>query len=184
MREQLRPAGSRNKNSKQWGEQEWKYVYERLRRRCARWLNGDMAAVDDLVSQTTIKLFCLDDAIVLDNPYAWMSRTAWNQFIDDIRYRKRQRQLCERLASESCTHISSVISTEEQLLHEELLGRVDAVLDTLPAGQQRAFRLHIMEGKDYPEVAACLAISQPNARKRVQLARAAIREQLQAYLVG
>lgn len=180
MTEQLLPASRLDKSSENRVEQLWVENRNRLLSKFRQWLKGDHAAAEDLLSEATMKLLLHGQYDELDSPVAWLTHVAWNLFLDGCRQRRRELGAVERLFMDAQHDGQQCHSVEEQLLIAECFEKVDDVVGALPHGQQRAFRLHILDGMDYRGVAETLDITDANARKRVQLARSLLRREVLA----
>ncbi|MEA2695068.1 MAG: hypothetical protein QOJ16_4455 [Acidobacteriota bacterium] len=125
----------------------------------------------------------------LRDPKAWLNRLFRNACMDLYRKRKRQRELgvsnledLEGLQSPSAT---TVLKTPQQsYLDRELDAFVRQAVRALPERLRRPMVLRFFRQLSYQEIGLQLRISEENARKRVQQARAALRERLAGYSEG
>jgi RNA polymerase sigma factor (sigma-70 family) len=134
-------------------------TYEAGLRRYARNLTADQDWADDLVSETMFKAMPRFAVLSQLNAFqckAWLYRVLKNQFLDDLRTRKRQKDLLERLA---------------WLDWEPETFDLPTVLDGhIPAHHRRV--LHMRYGLDMSseEIAQKLGIPSATVRSRLRLA--------------
>lgn len=147
-------------------------------RMCTRWLGGREHDAEDMVSRGALKarefLRRHGRSIELFRP--WALRLLHNMCVDSFRGRDRDRE-----AELPAEWRSPAASPDEALLSRELGEAVAEAVAELPGRLHAAFCLRVLEELPYEEVSRQLAISQDNARKRIQQARQLLRARLDAY---
>ena len=121
----------------------------------------------------------------IENLEAWLTRLTCNVCLD--MHRERQRALQGRVSIDdgftadepalSCAH-----SPEDDYLACEVRKIVALAISELPASLRDAAHLRFVQEISYPVMARMLSITVENARKRVQQARAILRERIKADL--
>ncbi len=157
-----------------------------LRGRCRILLRGNRDDANDLFSQVMLKV-CTEQPGRLRNIRhvgGWLNRIAYNQFIDDQRERQAQERRDDSLSYLYETVGHQAPSPEQEFLNDELDRHIRSAFELLPDRLRRAAHLRFYEGAPYEEIAADLAISQANARKRIQEARKILAAYLRSYLDG
>jgi RNA polymerase sigma factor (sigma-70 family) len=167
-----------------WEEHE-KYLY----RICLRQLGGIQEEAEDALSLLMVKLLDLLPRYTdrIQNLRAWLTRITYNLCIDIRRELNRTRNLesIDELAAIESVELRSLSeSPEEAALQQESRRYIYHAIDDLPVKLRLPFLLHHLDDWSYNEIAARLAISPENARKRSQLARAVLHETLEKYLSG
>lgn len=120
----------------------------------------------DLVQETLLHVASQPDASAIDNPRAYLFRTAHNLAIDHFRKEKRRN---------TCTvdREDLVELPDEAPLPEEVIAsrrRLQALLHAmaeLPPLTQRIFTLNRLEGLGYAEVACALGVSESTVQKHL-----------------
>jgi RNA polymerase sigma-70 factor (ECF subfamily) len=107
---------------------------------------------------------------VPDNPSAWLYRVAKNRFIDEIRRERRGAEPELQLADPPDAFLPNEIADDELRM---LFVCCD---EAIPVPSQLALALKTLCGFDVPEIAARLFTSEANIYKRLQRARAELRE--------
>ncbi|HEX8053507.1 MAG TPA: sigma-70 family RNA polymerase sigma factor [Thermoleophilaceae bacterium] len=103
-----------------------------------------------------------------DEGVAWLYAIAANQWAGYLRRGYAERRAMRRLGIERPELARDDIERLEELAGlTELRGQVGAALGALPAEQQEALRLRVVEELPYAEVAERLNVTEPAARARV-----------------
>jgi len=148
----------------------WRRRRDRLWRLALRWSGGDTAeaedALGDAVVRSIIKHRVHGASVLRLEP--WLERLLHNVCVDRHRRRRLALDAARALAPEQ----PWVTAAPE---HADLLRRLAAELDGLAPALRDALVARSLDGRDYDEIAAGMGITPANARKRVQLARAALR---------
>jgi RNA polymerase sigma factor (sigma-70 family) len=165
----------------------WQQYQRHLYAVCLRQMNGahfdaaDAVSRAMLVAQSKLPSY----AAHIENLEAWLTRLTCNICLDMHRERQRATQgrvnLDDTVASEdpslACGH-----SPEDDYLACEVRKIVALAIDELPAMLRDAARLRFVQETSYPVMARMLSITVENARKRVQQARAILRQRIKAEL--
>lgn len=131
-----------------------------IARRC---LVGDDAA-EDIVQDAMVRLWNMRDS--LHEPIGGMANVVVHNLAVDYLRRKKLRE-----EAYSLTEPDNGTAQETA----ERYNRVMRIADTLAPMQQLVFRLRLIEGKEYSEIASITGLSEPAARKVISRARLAIR---------
>ena len=136
-----------------------------------------------LVAQSKLPAY----AAHIENVEAWLTRLTCNICLDMHRERQRAVQgrisLDETVMTEdpalSCAH-----SPEDDYLACEVRKIVAVAINELPDALRDAAHLRFVQETSYPVMARMLSITVENARKRVQQARAILRQRIKADLAS
>ena len=134
-------------------------TYESNLRRFAHSLTQDSDWADDLVSETMLKSMAHLSTLASMNPYqckAWLYRVLKNQFLDQLRKRKREQHLMEDLAK---------IESETEPL--DLLQQFS---HPIPPHYQKILHLSYEMGLTSEEIGRMLNVPPATARSRLRLA--------------
>lgn len=149
-------------------------------------MNGNRADAEDALSQAMLHACEQWPAYAqqVSNPKAWLAQLARNVCTDLHRKRQRSNRLLTRLQGiiETTWTPSSGIESEaneDGLVHDEKNGEGE-ILQRLPVALRQAFELRILRQMPYDRIAHRLGVSPVNVRKRIQLARALLRQHLNA----
>ena len=153
---------------------------------CLRRMSGVTADADDAVSRSMFvarqKLTAYAPQIV--NLEAWLTRMACNVCADLRRQRRRREQ-----GAVSLDHVMTrdhpaqpMPSPEEVCSSREVGAMIHRGIVQLPRPLREPARLRLLHEVDYQAIAKRLAITPENARKRVQQARAILRQRLERDL--
>jgi len=165
----------------------WEQYQRHLYAVCLRQMNGahfdaaDAVSRSMLVAQAKLPSY----AAHIENLEAWLTRLTCNVCLDMHRERQRAQQgrvsLDDGFTGDepalSCGH-----SPEDDYLACEVRKIVSAAISELPASLRDAAHLRFVQEISYPMMARMLSITVENARKRVQQARAILKERIKADL--
>ena len=152
-----------------------------FRRVCSYWLPGRPHEVEDVLSAGALKAL----SYVRRNPGAvrrfrpWALRLLHNLCIDCLRGNKPE-VLPYGDDDEQIGNIQRGRSAapEHEIFRREVGIAIERAIATLPSRLRETFELRVLEKLAYSEISVRLGISQTNARKRVQQARALLRAEL------
>ena len=150
-------------------------------RRCLHWTHGNIDDAQDAIGQAWVKLLELDPAIARDvrSPKAWIATILRNICIDNVRIRSRDRQLaCHDLAVPTP---SPSPAPDADLRRQQLAEAIRLALTGLPRNLRQVALLRLINEQSYASIGATLDISVPNARKRLQQARALMQPELAKF---
>jgi RNA polymerase sigma-70 factor (ECF subfamily) len=157
---------------------------------CLWQMGGVQEDAEDALSRAMLRALekLPDNACKIGNFKAWLSRLTLNLCVDMHRERRRQ---VRRLESIESTLPGAgervpirVDSPEEGLINREVFAYVCSAVDDLPRRLREPFVLRFFQEMDYREIAERLILSTENVRKRIQLARDILREELSRFLLG
>ena len=163
-------------------------AFETLARRYMRSVSAVVSSIlrqrediDDAVQETFLRVLERIHSFNPSRPFSpWLYQVARNVARNRWAALKRRRtedpSSLERVASD--TELPSP-STAAEL--SELRQRVELAVETLPARQRAAFRLHDVEGFETQEVAEMLGVSDGTVRANLHHARRALRQKLEPY---
>jgi RNA polymerase sigma factor (sigma-70 family) len=165
----------------------WEQYQRHLYAVCLRQMNGahfdaaDAVSRAMLVAQSKLPSY----AAHIENLEAWLTRLTCNICLDMHRERHRATQgrvnLDESIAVEDPA-LSCAQSPEDDYLACEVRKIVSSAINDLPAALRDAAHLRFVQETPYPVMARTLSITVENARKRVQQARAILRQRIKADL--
>jgi RNA polymerase sigma factor (sigma-70 family) len=168
----------------------WVGYHDYLYRLCLRQMGGNREEAEDALSKAMVKAwYCLPDyAAKINDLRAWLTRLILNLCVDIHRHRNRYARGVVsieemRLADEE--DITQVFESPEQaLLGKEMRLYLANAIDDLPTVLRRTSVLYFIQEMSYRDIADYLALSIENTRKRIQQARAILREKLRMYRSG
>lgn len=162
----------------------WAQYQRHLYAVCLRQMNGahfdaaDAVSRAMMVAQSKLPTY----AQHIENLEAWLTRLTCNICLD--MHRERQRATHGRVElDESVAALEDpATSPEEEYFACEVRKIILLAINELPAALRDAAMLRFVQETSYPAMASQLSISEANARKRVQLARAMLRQRIKAQL--
>ena len=134
-------------------------MYEAGLQRYSKYLSADADWAEDLVSETMIKAMTNLTILSAMHPAqrkAWLHRVLKNQFLDDLRARKREENLLEKLAA-----------LDQEFAPQDLRSEVSA---PIPANHRQVLHLRYTQGMSSEEIGQSLGIPSSTARSRLRLA--------------
>lgn len=180
--EEVAPASARTENQAAFTDA-WKRFHERLRVLCLRWAGGHPADADDVLGRVAVR--ALEDIgsreEVISSYPAWLTRMAWNVAMDMHRERACRAQAAERYLELVCDQgRPQADSAESEHLLAEMRAGVRAAVDRLPPRLRQVSVRRLLDEAEYEEIAHEAGITEENARKRIQEARAILARRLTA----
>lgn len=162
----------------------WEAYQQYLYTLCLKQMGGIHTDAEDALSRTMIK--ALDrlpaHADRIRNLKAWLARLTNNLCIDMHRESRREARgvdNIEDIIDAQCETFSPLIESPEELaLRREAGTHVYSLIKRLPPNLYEPFVLHVFHGETYTDIAIQLDLSNDNVRKRIQQARARLREGL------
>ena len=132
---------------------------------------------EDVAQQSFTNFAALEAPEQVDNPRAFLYRTAANLITDYHRSAAHRRQhVAETLNLEKNAQTHDELSPEIVLLDRERFGRVIQAVRALPRRQRRFLLLHRVEGLSYTQIARRNGVSISTVRREVEAAAGACRE--------
>lgn len=151
----------------------WLFSRPRLLRLCLRFTRGNLAEAEDLLSEACLKaLEASHEGTHIESPFAFSTTIIANLARDHHRAAKREIMQCSLADSDVCM-ASGEPPPEQRVSARECLRRALQSLARVPRRQRCALLLRT-RGHDYPRIARAMGTSEQNARKLVQVARAAV----------
>ena len=168
-------------------ETAWRENMKELYRRSLSWTSGHREDAEDALGQAAlVALNKMPQELQPGEERRWLLRLVYSKCMDIHRHRKRSGYLArsgDDPAPEA--EIPEIGPGLESLLLEgELFAVARARIQTLPQRLRNVAELHLLRDTPYSEIADLLALTEVNVRKRMQEARALLREHLEAYLKG
>lgn len=197
-REDLRDCGTESLKGETGGEDEaelrrarfelaWRDNVAELHRRSLHWTGGRREDAEDALGHAAlIALEKMPQELQPAEARRWLLRLVYSKCMDIHRHRRRSPSIGgDEDVLSSPKEIEAVGPDHESvLLTSELISFIrDRIHDLSPRLRQVA-ELHLLREMPYREIADLLALTEVNVRKRMQEARALLRESLQAYLEG
>ncbi|HSS48779.1 MAG TPA: sigma-70 family RNA polymerase sigma factor [Thermoanaerobaculia bacterium] len=168
-------------------ETAWRLNVSELGRRSLRWSGGRREDADDALGQAAlVALEKMPQELQPDEARRWLLRLVYSKCMDIHRHRRRSRCIAPAVDDPSSENeIESVgPGLESVLLGGELIALAQDRIQNLPSRLRMVAELHLLRDLPYSEIADLLALTEVNVRKRMQEARALLREHLHAYLDG
>lgn len=150
-----------------------------FRRLCLRWTSGNTHDADDVMGQVCVKVLeaAGERATAVRNPRAWIARVMHNLCVDTGRASERSRVLAETALAVP----PPAPAPDLGVSRAELVDALTDAMRQLPAHLREVVILRLVEEQSYEDICGALDISIPNARKRLQQARALLRPNLEPY---
>lgn len=159
----------------------WEQYRRHLYAVCLRQMNGAHFDAADAVSRAMLvaRSKLPSYAAHIENLEAWLTRLTCNVCLDI--HRERRRAADNRVEVEEDVAVVEQ-SPEDDYLACEVRKIIFLAIDALPATLRAAAQLRFVQETPYPAMARTLSITVENARKRVQQARAILRQRIKAEL--
>jgi len=130
---------------------------------------GSSEAAEDLVQELYLKLSSTELPAVLDNPSAFLYRTAHNLMLDRLRQERRSLQRDNAWHETRALHAGEP-AVDDALASRRRLLRLAALVEEMPAKMREAFRLQKLEGLTQAETAKAMNISVSAVEKHISAA--------------
>lgn len=162
----------------------WQHYREQMYGVCLRQMSGIHADAADAVSRTMLvaweKLPRSASAIL--SVKAWLIRLTCNVCFDMHRERRRRLRAADTLTMMMNTELLPAVhrepSPERVAISAEICNEIHNAISALPPALREAAELRFLHDQSYETIANRAAISEANARKRVQQARELLAERL------
>jgi RNA polymerase sigma-70 factor, ECF subfamily len=130
---------------------------------------------EDLAQEAFVRAYEHLPGFRSEEPFGpWIYRIVTNLSLDVAKHRARFRH--EELTAAAPAERRDSADLPAQT--NELAGRIDAAIESLPEMQRVVARLHLVEQFDHAEIAHMLKLSEGTVRSHLSLARKKLREQL------
>lgn len=137
--------------------------------------SGSRLVAEDLAQELYVKLATRDPAVTAENPVALIYRIARNVLLD--RARGEARATARDAAWRRVAHtslggedVADEVPADEAAASRQRLRQLVEAAAELPPQQQRAFRLHKLEGHTHADVARIMGLSVKSVEKHVSAA--------------
>ena len=141
----------------------WIPLQERFYR-VAFYLLEDRADALDAVQDLYVKLWKMRDSLdLVRNPGAYGALLMRNLCIDRIRRLTPTEDLTDTIPGDR--------PPDETLILRETLGTLLQEIEKLPESQRKLFKMHLLKGMSYDEIATATGLAPLNIRVQVSLAR-------------
>jgi len=160
----------------------WSQNEPDLYRVCLAQMDGNHADAEDALGAMRLKAFdtLSSMAATINTPRSWLIRSTRN-LCHDIRrgtlLRTRRVIHIDHLQQEVADPRKGVLP-EPIVIDSDSHARLRSSIEQLPVRLRDAALLRFIEEMEYEEIAKTLEITEPNARKRVQEARATLRAEI------
>ncbi|AUH49438.1 RNA polymerase subunit sigma-24 [Chromobacterium sp. ATCC 53434] len=162
----------------------WREIHGKLQRRARHLCRGDIHRADELLSDTALKvhLYLQHSAERVQNLAGFMFLALNHAFLDQARRQSRENRVFDRDCDSDDEHLEGLAGAtptpEQELTLKQQLYLMASTLAGLTPQQQQLFQLKFEQDLPYPQIAAVLGINEALARKRVELLRKRLRQQL------
>ena len=151
-------------------------TYDRLRQICRRYVSNE-ATVDDLLHDAYLLIFTKIDSLNdTSKADAWMQRVVQNLALAYVARTKQQ----TAVALDSLQEPPDISETPPPIDYEEII----SLIDRLPEGYQRVFRLSVFEGLSHQEIAELLNIGPHTSSADLSRAKELLRRSLAILLLS
>jgi RNA polymerase sigma factor (sigma-70 family) len=148
---------------------------------CHRWMRGSADDADEAFARTWARITAFLPQTHVEETRAWIWAVTYRVCMSLHRERKRRRE--EPIETEAGTPVMTLIAPgtpERDYLTRELASVVADAITGLPDRLSRALCAYL-DTRSYEQLARDLQITEVNARKRIQEARAILRGALREY---
>ena len=162
----------------------WKIHEPHLTAICRSRMASARADAEDAISRSMLlaRLKLPGYASEIIDLEAWLTRLVCNVCSDMQKERRRALRRATELDDHALMRrepsLPAPLSPEQSCISSHTLLRIGEAIAALPSRLRVAAELRLVHGAGYPAIAERLRITEPNARKRVQQAREALRERL------
>jgi RNA polymerase sigma-70 factor (ECF subfamily) len=162
----------------------WQHYREQLYGVCLRQMSGIHADAADAASRTMLVAWekLPRSASEILSVKAWLTRLTCNVCFDMHRERRRRLRAADTLTmmmnTELLPTMHSEPSPERVAISTEICNEIRNAISELPPTLREAAELRFLQDQPYETIASRAAISEANARKRVQQARELLAERL------
>lgn len=137
--------------------------------------SGSRLVAEDLAQELYVKIATRDPAVTAENPVALIYRIARNVLLDRARGEARAtaRDAAWRLVAHTSLggeDVTDDVPADEATASRQRLRQLVEAAAALPPQQQRAFRLHKLEGHTHADVARIMGLSIKSVEKHVSAA--------------
>jgi RNA polymerase sigma factor (sigma-70 family) len=164
----------------------WQQYRRHLYTVCLRHMSGDETEADDAVSRSMMvaRDRLPEHAQRIENLEAWLTRLTCNVCLDIHRERRRLGRGSISIDSErpSVPELTVTATPEGAYYSCEVRTIIGRAIAALPAPLRDVADLRFLQETSYQIIARQLGITSENARKRVQQARAVLKEQIKREL--
>jgi RNA polymerase sigma factor (sigma-70 family) len=165
----------------------WSENVAELQRRSLRWTSGRQEDADDALGQAAlVALEKMPQELQPEEVRRWLLRLVYSKCMDIHRHRHRSRYVTWDVGNPSPENEIEAAGPglESMLLTCELVAVAHDRIRRLPPRLRGVAELHLLRDEPYSEIADLLSLTEVNIRKRMQEARALLREHIHAYLAG
>lgn len=136
----------------------------------------------DLVQETLLRVATQPDSTMIENPRAYLYRTAQNLAIDH--FRKEERRDTHSMDTEQLLEVPDESPLPEEVVasRQRLQFLLQAIAE-LPPLTQRIFTLNRIEGFGYAEVARMLDVSESTVQKHLAKALCHAMQSLKGFVI-
>ena len=153
-------------------------------------ITGNSALAEEAMQDAFIKYHLLKDKESIENPEAWLIKSAVRNSIDLIRKEQRGKRLQEEFAAEAAEPIyrdsdmPSAYGISDLLNQPNLIEEIKSAIAALPRAQRIAVSLRLLEGFDYEEIAQITGVEQKSIRSNYMRGRERIAQYLKSHRYG
>lgn len=152
-----------------------------FRRMCVRWLRGNRQEAEDVLSRGSLRAleYLRRHPGGVERFRPWILRILFNLCLDTVR--AAGRCVAEPDEGGDAPALTAPGASPDRAVYcDELRGALSGAFASLPPRLSVAFSLRVLDDLEYDDICRRLGITPENARKRVQQARARLRDRLAA----
>ncbi|MFC1526701.1 RNA polymerase sigma factor [Candidatus Latescibacterota bacterium] len=144
---------------------------------------GNSDDAEDLTQEIFIQAFRNVGSFRAESAFGtWLYRIAANRCLAESRKRRPRFRSVEEMAQQNVVPLAKGRNPEEQLVHKELLKRVEEAVAALPESQRLMFVLGTQMGMKYRDIGQIADCSEDAVKVRIHRARKRVRDALKPYL--
>lgn len=158
-------------------EKLFRQTYQRLYYYALDWVESEETA-RDIVSELFSDLWAKPGGLQAADPVAYLSRAVRNRCLNHL-----QRRATEQRAMQAYLEQHEALMADDATAQEELMARVQAVMDTLPERTRYVVEQCYLEGRKYSELATLMNTTAGMVHKHISRALATFRKALGGSII-
>lgn len=134
---------------------------------------GSQEEAEDIAQNAFIRIQRLAETSEMDNPKAYLYRTASNLLVDTKRRHKLEEnykhatQTADQFTEHEASRFCNAISPEQLLIAKSELETVNNAIKSLPNNCRQAFLMHRLNGYSYSDIAEIMGVSVSSVEKYI-----------------
>ena len=132
---------------------------------------GNPDDAEEIVQDTFHNMFNVESAETLENPRAYLYKTANNLALNRLRQSNHHSDYLQQ-----CDDTATTVSLERSVIAEDALAQIQECVAQLPIATQQVFYMNRIEGKTYAAISRELGMSVSSVEKHMMKTLKILRE--------